>query len=67
MTIYPDYTASKTTVDIDIVCKIKITKLISIGVSMLLAFLREHARSKKRAAIRERKKAEAAATNTETN
>ena len=67
MTIYPDYTASKTTVDVDIVCKIKIRKLISIGVSMLLAFLHERAKAKKKAALREQKKAAEAALNTETN
>ncbi len=67
MTIYPDYTASKTTVDIDIVCKIKIRKLISIGVGMALAFLKERSRAKKKAIVRERKKAEEAALNTETN
>ncbi len=67
MTIYPDYTASKTTVDIDIVCKIKIRKLISIGVSMALAFLKEWKAVKKKAALRERKKAEEAALNEKTN
>jgi len=67
MTVYPDYTASKTTVDVDIVCKIKIRKLISIGVSMALAFLRERSKAQKKAVLRERKKAEEAALNPKTN
>lgn len=61
MTVYPDYTSSKTKVDLDIVCRIRILKLISIGISMLLAFLGERAKAKKKAVLRARKKAEEAA------
>ena len=61
MTVYPDYTSSKTHVDIDIVCKIKIRKLISIGVTMALTFLKERKKAKKKAVRRVQQKAENAA------
>ena len=61
MTVYPDYTSSKTHVDIDIVCKIKIRKLIAIGVTMALTFLKEWKKAKKKAAKRVQQKAEDAA------
>ena len=56
--VYPDYTASKTTVDVDITCSFKIRSLIAIGASMALTFLSARTRALKKAALREKRKAE---------
>lgn len=54
--IYPDYTALKTSVDVDIVCSFKIRSVIAIGVKMLLAFLSARSKALKKAILREQKK-----------
>ena len=56
--VYPDYTASKTTVDVDITCSFKIRSLIAIGASMALTFLSARTKALKKAALREKRKAE---------
>lgn len=58
--VYPDYTASKTTVDVDIVCSFKIRSLIAIGGSVALSFLTARSNALKKAALREQRKAEKA-------
>ena len=56
--VYPDYTASKTKVDVDIVCSVKIRSLIAIGANMSLAFLSARSKALKKALLREKRKAE---------
>ncbi len=65
--IYPDYTASKTTVDVDITCSFKIRSIIAIGAGMALTFLSARSKAIKKAILRERKKAENAQLNSKTN
>lgn len=58
--VYPDYTASKTAVDIDIVCSFKIRSLIAIGGSVALSFFTARSKALKKAMLREQRKAEKA-------
>lgn len=54
--VYPDYTASKTTVDVDITCSFHIRSLLAMGIGLGLTFLTARAKALKKAAIRQKKK-----------
>ncbi len=54
MSIEADYTAGECRADIDIACSVKIFRLISIGLTMLLSYNKERTIAYQKAAIRER-------------
>ena len=54
VTVVPDYTTTQCSADIDLICKIKIRRAISIALNMLFAFNKERGKTYKKAALRER-------------
>lgn len=54
MTVTPDYVSGHSTADIDLICKVKIRRLIGSGLRMLMAYRKERGRALKRAALRQK-------------
>jgi hypothetical protein len=54
MSVEPDYTATQSGAEIDLICKVKIRHAISIAVSMLMAYTKEHGRACRKAMLRQK-------------
>lgn len=58
MTVEPDFVSGKCHADIDLTCSIRLYTALVIGIRMLLAFQREKATAMRKAALREKSKAQ---------
>ncbi len=56
MTVEPDYVASKSSIDIDLIISVRLFRAAGIGIGMLRSYLAERKRARRRAAKRFRQK-----------